>query len=236
MSVTEIIRELPRLTEPKRRAAWQKLVEIASEDEEARRTLECATSGRGIGPGGTPQEISRGRARHERGPRNEESQVDMPRRGIARTIGRCVAGAAGHPSGAPPGHCGKNALDRGLRSCLAGPRLMFFDAPAGRSGARENTCTNGRQAALGRAGNGAIALLECGDLSPLSRGDLSPSPTRDVTGSRGLPLTRQRQVSRATERASDHDGEKSPAVKRGQVPALQSAGPGATFPTNPVNS
>ena len=235
MSVSEIISELPSLTESERRAVWEKLVEIAEEDEEARRTLECASAGRGIGPGGTPQEISRGRARNERGPRNEESQVDMPRRGIARTIGRCVAGAAGLPSGAPPGHGVKSAVDRGLRSCLAGPRLMFCDAPAGRSGACGDTCPNGTQAAaIGRAGKGAIALVEYGDLSPLSRGDWSPSPTRGVNASGRRPIPRQRRVLRATERASDHDGDKSPAVRRGQVPALQSAVPSSVILTNRV--
>ena len=237
MSVAEIISELPRLSELERRAIWQKLVEIAEEDQEARRILECANAGRGIGPGGTPQEISRGPARNERGPRNEESQMDMPRRGIARKIGRCVAGAAGLPSGAPPGHGGKSALDRGLRSFLAGPRLMFCDAPAGQSGACGGTYPNGTQAAvLGRAGKGALALLECSDLSPLLRGDLSPSTTRDVTAPGCLPTARQRIVLPAIEPASDHDGDKSPAVKRGQVPALQTVPPPAALATNRAKS
>ena len=136
MSVSEIISELPRLTESERRAVWQKLVEIADEEEEVALCNRAALDG-------------------------------------------------------------ATMLDR------------MEEADARRT-------------------------LECGDLSPRSRGDLSPSPTRDVTAPGPLPNARQRRVLPATEPASAHDGDKSPAAKRGQVPALQSAVPPAVFPTNRV--
>ena len=133
MSLTEIISELPRLTELERRAVRQKLIEIAEEDED-----------------------------------------------VAR--------------------CNRAALDGAMRL----DRMEDEDARR---------------------------TLECGDLSPLLRGDLSPSPTRDVPAPRGRPIPRQRKELRAAGRASDHDGDKSPAAKRGQVPALHSAQPSAVIPS-----
>ena len=45
MSVSEIICELPRLSELERRAVWQKLVEIANEDEDVALCNRAALDG-----------------------------------------------------------------------------------------------------------------------------------------------------------------------------------------------
>ena len=135
MSISEIISELPRLSELERRAVWQKLVEIASEDPD---------------------------------------------------VASCNPAA--------------------LEGAMLLDRMEAVDARR---------------------------TLECGDLSPLLRGDLSPSPTRDATSPGRLPKARQRRVLPATTRASDHDGDQSPAAKRGQVPALRSAVPARRIPHEP---
>ena len=89
---------------------------------------------RAICPGGTPPEISRGPARTERSPRTSAPHARLPRRGIGEFIfaPRLPRGVS---SGAPPGQFPERALDRGLRSLsLAGPRLIFCEAPPGREG------------------------------------------------------------------------------------------------------
>ena len=45
MSSAEIIRELPKLTEPERRAVRQKLLELAAENEEVAACNEAAREG-----------------------------------------------------------------------------------------------------------------------------------------------------------------------------------------------
>ena len=79
------------------------------------------------GPGGTPQEISRGPARHERSPRNARRPCRAPaghREKNRVTAPRAIPPAPLRGVGLPRHH-------RGLRSCLAGPRLIFCEAPPG---------------------------------------------------------------------------------------------------------
>ena len=82
--------------------------------------------------GAASQKISRGPARHERSPRTFASHARLPRRGTGGKCSRvCVAiraflrcpSRARNPRGAI----------RGLRSCLAGPRLISRGVPPGQN-------------------------------------------------------------------------------------------------------